>query len=492
MTRQRTPNRRASPIVEAARSAPAGGLELLANSVRARETNASELVERAMTRIAETRDLNAVVLIRAEKAREEARAADDAIHRGEQVRPLHGLPLLVKDIEDVTGVRTTFGSMLRADAAPASGDALVPRRLRGAGAIVVGKTNVPEFAFEGYTANRLFGATLNPWDRAWSPGGSSGGSAAALAAGVVPLATATDGGGSIRIPAALCGLVGLKPTHGVIARDPIPTWMDLSTDGPLATSIADIRLLLALESGPTPGDPSAAAGRWAAQADPPPAPGRLLVTERLVEGPALEPGVARLFREAVSLLEGELGLAIEWLPAGIFRSGNADADWFTIAATESAHELGRSTVERGLAEGLFEAGFARWMSAALEIELDAYVAARRRRFDYVRELDDLLGEDAVLVAPTLTVPGWTPEGVVPGRESEAPGLPLDVLNTSAINLSGHPAISVPAGRHPDGPPFGLQLVGPRHREDLLISLAAAIEAIRPWASVADGYEPFSG
>jgi Asp-tRNA(Asn)/Glu-tRNA(Gln) amidotransferase A subunit family amidase len=492
MTRSRTQSPGASLVLEAARSAPTGELERLASLVQGGDTSAAELVDRALTRIAETRDLNAVVLIRAEMALEEARAADRAVRRNKVNGPLHGLPLLVKDIEDVSGLRTTFGSVIRADAAPATHDGLTPRRLRAAGAIVVGKTNVPEYAFEGYTANRLFGVTLNPWAQGWSPGGSSGGSAASLAAGIAALATATDGGGSIRIPAALCGLVGLKPTHGVIPRDPIPTWMDLSTDGPLATSVADIRLLLALEAGPAPGDPTATPGRLQDPGRPRSAPRGLVATERLVEGPPIEPGVTRLFRDAVSMLQGELGLTVDWLPAGIFRSGNADADWFTIAATESAHELGRSTVERGLADGLFEAGFARWMTAALEIGIDAYVSARRRRFDYVRELDDMLGQDMVLVTPTLTVPGWTPEGVVPGRESEAPGLPLDVLNTSAINLSGHPAVSLPNGRHPNGPPFGLQLVGPRHREDLLLTLAAAVEAVRPWPRVADGFEPFGG
>jgi Asp-tRNA(Asn)/Glu-tRNA(Gln) amidotransferase A subunit family amidase len=126
---------------------------------------------------------------------------------------------------------------------------------------VVGKTNTPELAFEGYTDNRIFGATRNPWALDFSPGGSSGGSAAALAAGLAPIATATDGGGSIRIPAALCGLAGIKPTNGVIGRRPIPDWIDLSTDGPLAVTVADLALLLQLEAGPVDGDPIAGGSR---------------------------------------------------------------------------------------------------------------------------------------------------------------------------------------------------------------------------------------
>lgn len=492
MTPSRTKSQRASPVLEAAQSAPRGELARLVSLVRTRGVSATELVDRALSRITATRNLNAVVLIREEKAIDDARAADTAVRRREVSGRLHGLPLLVKDIEDVSGLRTTFGSLLRADDAPATSDGLVPHRLQGAGAIVVGKTNVPEFAFEGYTANRVFGATINPWAAAWSPGGSSGGSAASLASGVAPLATASDGGGSIRIPAALCGLVGLKPTNGIIARDPIPTWMDLSTDGPLATTVADLRLLLTLETGPTAGDPSAQPGPISDSSRSQSAPSRVLATERLVPGPPLAPVVARLFRDAVRMLERDLGLAVEWLRPGIFRTGDADADWFTIAAVESAHDLGRSTVQHAIAEGLFEAGFARWMTAALEVGIDTYVAARRRRFGYVRELDDLLREDAVLITPTLTVPGWTPEGLVPGREAEGPGLPLDVLNTGPMNLSGHPALSLPAGRHPDGPPFGLQLVGPRYREDLLFTLAAAVEAVRPWPRIADGFEPFDG
>src|SRR5262249_2267267 len=168
-----------------------------------------------------------------------------------------GIPFLVKDTEDTVGMPTRHGSLLFADAQPATSDDLIPRRLKAAGAIVVGKTNTPEFAFEGYTDNRLFGPTRNPWGTDWSPGGSSGGSAAALAAGMSPIATATDGGGSIRIPAAFCGLAGIKPSNGVIGRDPIPAWIDLSTPGPLASSVPDLRLLLSLEAGPVAGDPTA-------------------------------------------------------------------------------------------------------------------------------------------------------------------------------------------------------------------------------------------
>ena len=165
--------------------------------------------------------INAVISVR-EQAVDEARALDGRIAAGEDVGPLAGIPLLVKDMEDVEGVPSTYGSLVFADAPAAAADGLIPRRLKAAGAIVVGKTNQPEFAFAGFTDNLLYGATRNPWNLEASPGGSSGGSAAAMAAGMAPIATATDGGGSIRIPAGCCGLVGLKPTNGVIGRDAGP------------------------------------------------------------------------------------------------------------------------------------------------------------------------------------------------------------------------------------------------------------------------------
>src|SRR5438034_9206238 len=252
----------------------------LARSVRDGRVSAKELVGQAYERIERLNgDLNAVIALRPQ---EEAFAEAQEMQRSGfgSERPLLGLPLLVKDNTDVAGMRTVNGSRLLEDAAPAERDARVVERLRAAGAIVVGKTNVPEFSFQGYTDNTAFGPTGNPWGRDWSPGGSSGGSGAALAAGMVPLATATDGGGSVRIPAAFCGLAGLKPTNGLVGRRPIPDWMDLSTSGPLAGSIADLRLLLDVIRGPVGGDPSIAPS-WTPRASP--RPTRILATPRMVE-----------------------------------------------------------------------------------------------------------------------------------------------------------------------------------------------------------------
>ncbi len=465
-----------------------GRLGSLARAVRDRDVSAVELVERSLARIEAARDLNAVILVRADEAIAEAAAVDEAVAHGREVGPLGGLPLLVKDIEDVAGLPTTHGSLLMRDAPPADQDGLVPRRLRAAGAIVVGKTNVPEFAFEGYTDNRLFGPTRNPWGRDWSPGGSSGGSAAALTAGLAPMATASDGGGSIRIPASLCGLVGIKPTNGVIGRDPITAWIDLSTDGPFATTVADLRLLLSLEAGPTAGDPTAQVG-W--RLGPSVMPSRTLAAPRVVDwGWPLPDAIAALLEQALAVVEQELGLPIERLdPGQIIRSGNADDDWFTIAAVETLHWLGRGNVEAHLDD--LDPALARWMRDAMAIRVDDYMAARLRQYRYVRELDELLGEATVLITPTLTVDGWTLDGQPPDRPDwTGPGMPLDAFNTGLQNMTGHPAITVPAGLSPRGLPFGLQVTAPRYREDLLFGFAERWEAARPWPPSASGYEPF--
>jgi Asp-tRNA(Asn)/Glu-tRNA(Gln) amidotransferase A subunit family amidase len=456
----------------------------LARKLQHGDLSARDLVERALSLIEAGNDrINAVVALRAEEALAEAGAQDRARARGEQPGPLAGLPVLVKDLEDVAGMRTTRGSLLHADDPPAVSDGLVPGRLRAAGAIVVGKTNLPEDAFEAYTANRLFGETRNPWDLQWSPGGSSGGSAAALSAGMVPIATATDGGGSARIPAAFCGLVGLKPSNGIVGRSPAPSWMDLSTDGPMGHSVADIALLLDLIKGPVAGDPSALP-HW--EPAPLPTQVRLLAAPRTVDWGPLDPDLQRAFDAALQVLDRDLGLPVELVePAAVTPAGNVDEDWFVLCCTEQAHEIGRRVLEAKA--DLLDPVFLGHMRTGLATSVDDYLAARRRRFAHTHALDQLLGDDGVLVTPTLAMTAQHADGRMIG--ATAPGTPANALNTCLQNITGAPALSLPAGRLPNGLPFGLQLTGPRFRDDLLLALGARWEEARPWPWCAPGFEP---
>ena len=460
----------------------------LAQAVRERRVSAVELVSDSLARIERhNAELNAVTALRAEPALEDARAVDALAVLGTE-QPLAGLPLLVKDNTDVAGMVTTFGSRTRADAAPAERSELTVERLVQAGAVIVGRTNVPEFAFQGWTDNDLVGATRNPWGLEWSPGGSSGGSGAAIAAGLAAIATGTDGGGSIRIPAALCGYAGLKPTNGLIGRSPTPSWMDLSTQGPMATSIADLRLLLELIRGPVHGDPTAIP-RWRPGGAT--RPRRVLAAPRTWDFGPLPSEVDEPFRAAIVALEGDLGLHVEEvLPADLFPSvagteHTSGDDWFTLVAAEELGWLGRAFVREHLEA--FSAPFRFTMGAALEISLDAYLDARRRRFGYVRDTDNLLGEDAVLLTPTLGYQGWLADGTLPGTSESLGG---QGYNNGEANLTGHPSLSVPAGACANGLPFGLQITGPRFRDDLVLEVGAMWESAHPWLLAAPGYEPF--
>ena len=462
-------------------------LAALAREVRAGARSPVELVRSSIERIdALDGPLSAVVARRDESALDEAASLERRLAAGEECGPLAGLPLLVKDTEDLAGMRTTHGSLVHAADPPAAVDSVVVSRLRRAGAIPVGKTNVPEYAFEGYTSNRVFGATRNPWAPDWSPGGSSGGSGAALAAGLAALATSSDGGGSVRIPAGLCGLAGLKPTNGVIGRAPIPAWIDLSTSGVLACSIADVRSVLSLIAGPAIGDPTALPA-WAAEPAPPALPTRVLAARRLAPWGPLPPSVDSLFERAIGALERDVGVDVAMLEAReIFPDGNIDEDWLVIAAAEHAHLLGRARVERDASSYTEE--FRDAIRGGFAISIEEYLAARRRRFDYAAELDRLLGDDALLVTPTMCVEGWSPDGVLPGAARA--GTPPDAYNCQAANVTGHPALSLPAGRSPNGVPFGLQVIGPRYRDRLVLALGEAWELTSPWPLVADGYVPF--
>jgi Asp-tRNA(Asn)/Glu-tRNA(Gln) amidotransferase A subunit family amidase len=460
-------------------------LEELAAAVRGRRVSAEELVRMSLERIDRLNPpLNAVISVR-EQAVDEAQELDQRIGAGDDPGPLAGIPLLVKDMEDVQGVPSTYGSLVFADAPAAATDGLIPRRLKAAGAIVVGKTNQPEFAFAGFTDNLLYGATRNPWNVEASPGGSSGGSAAAMAAGMAPIGTATDGGGSIRIPAGCCGLVGLKPTNGVIGREPVPEWIDLSTFGPLAQTVPDARLLLSIEAGPVPGDPSALPYPF-------PMPGGMpthaLAAPRLVDFGPLPDAVQAAFDVALVAFERDTGLPVERIePPEIFRSGSPSDDWIVTCALEHVYRFGWEFCEGNFER--FSPVFRDVVEFARKTPLDEYMAARRRRFAYVRELDLLLGDDAVLLTPTNCFETMRPDGQRgdAGQPAEGP----DSYNTDPQNITGHPAISVPAGPFPSGVPFGLEITAPRFRDDMALTVAEAWERSNPWPLVAPDYEPFA-
>ncbi len=230
-----------------------------AAAVRARSISARELMDLHLARIAERNpELNAIVSLDEERARAGAAAADERLASGAEVGPLHGLPFAFKDTHAVAGWRTTYGSPLYADHVP-DHDELLVERIRGAGAVPLGKTNVPEFAAGSHTFNTLFGTTLNPVDPTRSAGGSSGGAACALRAGMVPLADGSDMGGSLRNPASFCGVVGLRPSLGRVPEWPhLNAWESTSVGGPMARDVGDLALLLSVLAGPDPRAPARA------------------------------------------------------------------------------------------------------------------------------------------------------------------------------------------------------------------------------------------
>lgn len=448
-------------------------LERLAAAVRDGSISPTELVDESLRRIeASHGDLNAVVALRAEEALAEA-----AVHP--RTGPLAGLPLIVKDMARCKGMRTTFGSPLFGDAAVDTVDDTVVARLRAAGAIVVGRSNSPAFGHAPFTDNRLYGATRNPWNLERSPGGSSGGSAAALIAGLTPLATTSDGGGSVRIPASACGLVGLKPTMGAIGRNVLPRWLEFSTQGATATTVADVVAQARATFG-------AAAGDWVSlpagtvQVDPTP-PARVLAcrTFRADVDPVIEAAYDRTLQALA-----DNGTVVDHVDAP--SSPSAVVDWFMM----STAELAQSLMEYRDRWDEFEDSLRGQLEFGATVTAEMYIAAQRRRHEVGARIDELVRDDSVLVLPTVNVQSWSPEGPPSSDAGTVVGDPTIATNTPEINATGHPAASVPIGCDDAGVPIGLQVVAPRCRDGLALGLAETLERIQPWALAATGYEPF--
>ena len=455
-----------------------------AAAVRAREVSARELLELHLERIAERNpQLNAIVSLDEERAREGAAAADEALaaagRGGAEVGPLHGLPFAFKDTHAVAGWRTTYGSPLYADHVP-DRDELLVERVRGAGAVVLGKTNVPEFAAGSHTFNRVFGTTLNPVDPTRSAGGSSGGAACALASGMVPLADGSDMGGSLRNPASFCGVVGLRPSLGRVPEWPLYNqWETTSVGGPMARNVGDLALLLSVLAGPDPRAPQALGEPGSAFAPP-------------VSG-----SLAGL-RVALSV---DLGGALRGRPRG--RRGGR-----VVGVGPHRRRRVRGRRPPRPRAGRRHVPHPAGLALPGQVRPAARRAPRRRSRPRWRTTSGRASRSPAPTSPAAyaqrTRPGRDDARVLrrrhgpattcwccrsprcrrsPPTRSSRPRSTggrwtsyLDWMRSAYfITVTGCPAISVPCGRTSDGLPVGVQIVAPHGRDRFLLEVAAAFE-----------------
>ena len=453
-----------------------------AQLIRAGRLSAEELTASCLDAIErDNPDTNAFVYLDAEHARAEARAVDAAVRDGRlgELGPLAGVPFGVKDLEDCAGMPTTRGSRWFAGGPPKTADSIHVGRLRAAGAIPLGKTATPEFGAWAYTASPLLGVTRNPWDLARTPGGSSGGTAAAVSSGMIPFGTASDGGGSIRTPASFTGLVGLKNTYGRI-----PTLGDThlaqnAVVGSLTTTVADTALLLDVMSGPDARDRTclpAPSGSYVDAIDTVDVSRCRVTWSRDLGFATVDREVAALCEQAASAFVAAIGTSFVDRPIelddyiriyasieGVDMFVGADPDMWTSRLDEL--------------DPLSAAGWPRM--SAKTLPWAASVEADRRKL--VARVAAIFDDVDLIVTPMSCMPPFAAEGPMP---TEIDGIEghggMAVVLAMLANLVNLPAVSVPAGLTAGGLPVGLQIIGPRFREDLVLAAAARYESARPW------------
>ena len=452
----------------------------LARLIGERELSPVEVVGNSLARIEEVNPrLNCFCFVYPEEALELARAAERAVSSREPLGPLHGVPIAFKDLTPTAGKRTTMGSYAFEHWIPERSAFVVDRLVR-AGAIVVGKTTTPEFAYSSFTDSPLWGITRNPWNLERTPGGSSGGSGAAVAAGCVPLAEGSDMGGSIRIPAAWSGVVGLKPSFGRVPLDFLPTQYDtIQHVGPLARTIADARLFLACAQGPDECDVMSLAPALdlSEEEEDVSAGGLRLALDVDLGCYAVDPEVEAATREAAAAI-ADAGALVEEVDLGWTRE-LADA-WVAHWGVYLAAIFGDKLLD-----------FRERMDPRLVAYMDAGLAMSAvdfKRLEFVRtdawkQLAPILERHDALLCPTMS------QTARPVEEDDAPyyaefedGLYRGLDMTSMFNfVSQCPALSVPAGWSSEGLPIGLQIVARRYQDDLAMRIGGALEQARPWA-----------
>ena len=450
----------------------------LVHLFKSKELTPREVMEKTLERIeALNPALNAFVSLHPEASMEAAEKLTAHIASGRECGPLAGIPVGVKDLEDAKGFVTSFGSIPFKENVAAA-DSTQVARLKAAGAIVIGKTNTPEFGFTGFTKNRVYGVTRNPWDRERTPGGSSGGSAAAVTGGMVPIATGSDAGGSIRIPASYCGCFGIKPSFGRVPLGPYSQLLSYNmwSLGPLTRDVGDAARYLDCVSGYHPCDPASL-----------PSPGRSY-EKCLDESPSglriafsptlgyarVQKDVLKRFEEALQCFE-EMGHIVEpWegtLP-------DSSETWANLMNCELLGQLRhtlrtyRDDMGKTLVKSLDSAG---------SFSMGDQIEAQGMRSKLNRKLWQFFENYDLLLTPTMPTEAFGAKGPPP---SEIDGEPIPLLGAVAFtypfNLTGHPAASVPAGFTEKGLPVGLQIIGPHLRDELVLQMAHAYEEARPW------------
>jgi Asp-tRNA(Asn)/Glu-tRNA(Gln) amidotransferase A subunit family amidase len=451
----------------------------LARLIRGRELSPVDVVHNSLERIEQVNPgLNCFCFVFPEEALERAREAEAVVARGDSIGPLHGVPIAIKDLTPTKGKRTTMGSYAFEHYVPDE-NALIVEKLLGAGAIMVGKTTTPEFAYSSFTDSPLWGITRNPWNRERTPGGSSGGSGAAVASGCVPLAEGSDMGGSVRIPASWSGLVGLKPSFGRIPLDFLPTQFDtIHHFGPLARTVADARLFLACAQGPDDRDIMSLSpaldlsGPLDSTAE-----GLRLALDVDLGHYAIDPEVEATTREAAGAL-AEAGAVVDEVDLGWTRDV-ADAwikHWGVYLAAIFGHVLPeyRDRMDPRLL-AFMDDGLA---MSAVEFKRLEFI-----RTEAWKKLRPVLEHYDALLCPTMSQPAPPvdkDDATYYADRSDGLYHGLDI--TCQFNyVSQCPALSVPSGWSADGLPIGLQIVARRYCDDIALRIGAALERVRPWA-----------
>ena len=454
----------------------------LADAVRRREVRAADVVEASLTAIEKSK-LNALTYLDADGARRQAEAIDDRVERGDDPGVYAGVPMLVKDVEDAKGWPTTHGSLVFKDNI-AESDSTHVARLRAAGAVFVGKAATSEFGFVAYTSTKLHGVTRNPWNLERTPAGSSGGSAAAVAGGLVPAATGGDGGGSIRLPASYTGLIGMKGTFGRIPRGPRAAIGQLAAvKGTVARSARDAARWYDVTAGYDARDPFSLPRQdgWEAGLGTRGVKGMRVAVAPDLGNAVVHPEVVKIVSEAAEVLVEAAGLKRVEIDVKVPENGLA---WARAGLPSLIADL-KDYWPDCKQDLTFEIHFAMEASPAYRAWHGA--AVETFRVEMNEAMADLFEQVDIVLCATSPMEPFKAEGPMPYNVGEVAVSPYNAgALTIPANLSGYPAISIPAGLSSSGLPIGLQAYARRHEDALLLDLARVMEQARPWPLVAPG------